>query len=232
VAQGFSQKHGIDFDATFCPVVCPATVRIILTLVAMHNWALHQLDVKNAFLHGFLQEEVYMEQPPGYIDPEFPSHVCCLQRALYGLKQASRAWFQRFSHFLFGLGFLANRADSSLFVHHGHHGVLYLLLYVDDMIITSSNQLMLRTLINRLAQEFSMKDLGDLHYFLGIEVIRNDKGIFLSQAKYALDLLTHADMVDCKPISLLLWLGLISQNLALLTVMLLNSGRLQELCNT
>jgi len=88
VAQGFSQKHGIDFDATFSPVVRPATVRIILTLVAMHNWALRQLDVKNAFLHGFLQEEVYMEQPPGYIDPEFPSHVCCLQRDLYGLKQA------------------------------------------------------------------------------------------------------------------------------------------------
>jgi len=142
-----------------------------------------------------------MEQPPGYIDPEFPSHVCCLQRALYGLKQAPRAWFQHFSHFLLGLGFLASRADSSLFVYHGTHGVLYLLLYVDDMIITGSNQLMLRTLINRLAQEFSMKDRGDFHYFLGIEVIRNDKGIFLSQAKYALDLLTRADMVDYKPIS-------------------------------
>ena len=201
MAQGFSQKHGIDFDATFSPVVCPATVRIILTLVAMHNWALHQLDVKNAFLHGFLQEEVYMEQPLGYIDPEFPSHVCCLQRALYGLKQAPRAWFQRFSHFLLGLGFLASRADSSLFVYHGPYGVLYLLLYVDDMIITGSNQLMLHTLINCLAQEFSVKDLGDLHYFLGIEVIRNDKGIFLSQAKYAFDLLTRADMVDYKPIS-------------------------------
>jgi len=91
VAQGFCQKHGIDFDVTFSPVVRPATVRIILTLTVMHNWALRQLDVKNAFLHGFLQEEVYMEQPPGYIDLEFPSHVCCLQRTLYGLKQAPRA---------------------------------------------------------------------------------------------------------------------------------------------
>ncbi|XP_073261291.1 uncharacterized protein [Populus alba] len=171
VAQGFFQKHGIDFDATFSPVVRPAIVRIILTLAAMHNWALHQLDVKNAFLHGFLLEE------------------------------APQAWFQRFSHFLLGLGFLASRVDSSLFVYHGPHGVLYLLLYVDDMIITSSNQLMLRSLINRLAQEFSMKDLGDLHYFLGIEVIQHDKGIFLSQAKYALDLLTRADMVDYKLIS-------------------------------
>jgi hypothetical protein len=148
-----------------------------------------------------------MEQPSGYIDREFPSHVCCLQRAFYGLKQAPRAWFQRFSHFLLGLGFFASHANSSLFVYHCTHGVLYLLLYVDDMIITGSNQLMLRTLINCLAQEFSMKDLSDLHYFLGIEVIRNDKGIFLSQAKYALDLLTRADMVDCKPISTPLVVG-------------------------
>jgi hypothetical protein len=124
VAQGFSQKHGIDFDTTFNPVVHPATIRIILTLAAMHNWALHQLDVKNAFFPGFLQEEVYMEQPLAYIDPEFPSHVCCLQQALYGLKQALRAWFQRFSHFLLGLGFLASHADSSLFVYHCPHSVL------------------------------------------------------------------------------------------------------------
>uniref|UniRef100_A0A6N2KNP9 Integrase catalytic domain-containing protein n=1 Tax=Salix viminalis TaxID=40686 RepID=A0A6N2KNP9_SALVM len=201
VAQGFSQKPGIDFEETFSPVVRPASVRIILSLAAMHRWPLRQLDVKNAFLHGFLSEEVYMEQPPGYIDPQFPTHVCRLQRALYGLKQAPRAWFQRFSQFLLRLGFIASRADSSLFVHHSSHGVVYLLLYVDDMVITGNNTSMLHSLIDRLASEFSMKDLGDLHYFLGIEVVRNDKGLFLSQAKYALDLLTRAEMVDCKPIS-------------------------------
>lgn len=142
-----------------------------------------------------------MEQPPGYIDPQFPTHVCCLQRALYGLKQAPRAWFQLFSQFLLGIGFIASRADSSLFIYHSPHGVIYLLLYVDDMVTTGSNSSMLHSLIDRLAKEFSMKDLGDLHYFLGIEVVRNDKGLFLSQAKYALDLLTQAKMVDCKPIS-------------------------------
>ena len=147
----------------------------------MNNWPLRQLDVKNAFLHGFLSEEVYMEQPLSYIDPQFPTHVFCLQRALYGLKQAPQAWFQCFSQFLPGIGFTASHVDSSLFVYHSPHGVIYLFLYVDDMVITRSNSSMLSSLIDRLAKEFSLKDLGDLHYFLGIEVVRNDKGLFLAK---------------------------------------------------
>ena len=142
-----------------------------------------------------------MEQPPSYIDPQFPTHVRCLQRALYGLKQAPRAWFQRFSQFFLGIEFTASRVDSTLFFYHSPHGVIYLLLYVDDMVITRSNFSMLSSLIDRLAKEFSMKDLSDLHYFLGIEVVRNDKGLFSQQAKYALDLLIRAELVDCKPIS-------------------------------
>lgn len=106
-----------------------------------------------------------------------------------------------FRQILLGIGFIASCADSSLFVYHSPHGVIYLLLYVDDMVIMGSNSSMLHSLIDWLAKEFSMEDLGDLHYFLGIEVVRNIKGFFLSQAKYALDLLTRADMVDCKPIS-------------------------------
>ena len=192
LAQGFSQKHGIDFEETFSPVVRPTSVCIILSLAAMNNWPLRQLDVKYVFLHGFLSKEVYMEQPPCYIDPQFPTHVYPLQRALYGLKQDPRAWFQRFSQFLFGIRFTASRVDSSLFVYHSPHGVIYLLLYVDDMVIIRSNSSMLSSLIDRLAKEFSMKDLGDLHYFLGIEFIRNDKDLFLNQAKYELDLLTRA----------------------------------------
>lgn len=115
---------------------------------------------------------------PRLIDLQFPTHVRHLQRALYDLKQVPRAWFQRFSQFLLIIVFIASRADSSLFVYHSPHGVIYLLLYVDDMVITGSNSSMLRSLIDRLAKEFSMKDLGDLHYFLGIEVVRNDKDLF------------------------------------------------------
>ncbi|RVW25418.1 Retrovirus-related Pol polyprotein from transposon RE1 [Vitis vinifera] len=179
VAQGFSQVHGLDFGDTFSPV----------------------LDVKNAFLHGFLNEEVYMEQPPGYTDPQFPQHVCRLKRALYGLKQAPRAWFHRFSSFLLKLGFHSSQADSSLFVYHSSLGTVYLLLYVDDMIITGSTPSLVHTFITRLSNKFSMKDLGDLHYFLGVEVQANEKGLFLSQTKYALDLLQRASMIDAKPIS-------------------------------
>ena len=101
VAKGFSQIHGLDFGDTFNPVVRPATIRIILSIAVTSGWPLHLLDVKNAFLHGHLSEEVYMEQPPGYTDPQFPQHVCHLKRALYELKQGPHAWFQRFSSFLF-----------------------------------------------------------------------------------------------------------------------------------
>ena len=201
VAQGFSQVHGLDFGDTFSPVVRPATVRIILSLAVTSGWRLHQLDVENAFFHGFLNEEVYMEQPPGYTDPQFPQHVCRLKRALYGLKQAPRAWFHRFSSFLLKLGFHSSQADSSLFVYHSSLGTVYLLLYVDDMIITGSTPSLVHTFITRLSNEFSMKDLGDLHYFLGVEVQANEKGLFLSQTKYALDLLQRASMIDAKPIS-------------------------------
>ena len=142
-----------------------------------------------------------MEQPPGYTDPQFPQHVCRLKRALYGLKQAPRAWFHRFSSFLLKLGFHSSQADFSLFVYHSSLGTVYLLLYVDDMIITGSTPSLVHTFITRLSNEFSMKDLGDLHYFLGVEVQANEKGLFLSQTKYALDLLQRASMIDAKPIS-------------------------------
>jgi hypothetical protein len=201
VAKGFSHIHGLDFEDTFSPVVHPVTVRIILSIAVGFGWPLHQLDVQNAFLHGHLSELVYMDQPLGYIDPRFPRHVCRLKRALYGLKQAPRAWFQHFSSFLLQLGFLISKADSSLFVHHSAAGMIYLLLYVDNMVLTGSNPSLIKTLITRLSTEFAMKDLGSLHYFLGVEVHHNSYGLFLSQTKYALDLLHRADMVEAKPIT-------------------------------
>jgi hypothetical protein len=201
VPQGFSQVPGLDLGDTFSPVVRPAIVRLILSLAVASGWRLHQLDVNNVFLHGFLNEEVYMEQPPGYTDPLFPQHVCRLKCALYGLKQAPRAWFHRFGSFLHTLGFHSSPADSSLFVYHSTLGTVYLLLYVYDMVLTGSSSSLIRTFITRLSKEFSMKDLGDLHYFLGVEVQPNEKGLFLSQTKYALDLLHRASMTDAKPIS-------------------------------
>ncbi len=116
VAKGFHQQAGIDYDEMFSPVVKPTTVRIILTLAAQFNWPLRQLDISNAFLHGFLKEDVHMVQPPCFVYATKPAHVCKLHKSLYGLKQAPRAWFERFTTQLESLGFTASIADPSLFI--------------------------------------------------------------------------------------------------------------------
>ncbi|KAI3780426.1 hypothetical protein L2E82_10407 [Cichorium intybus] len=201
VANGRSQRPDIDCDETFSLVVKPATIRTVLTIAVTHKWPIRQLDVKNAFLHGNLQETVYMHQPPGYRDPSRPDHVCLLQRSLYGLKQASRAWFQRFAMFISRIGFVLSRCDSSLFIYrHGTH-MAYLLLNVDDIVLTGSSTQLLTRIISLLSTEFSMSDLGDLHYFLGVSATGSVDGLFLSQQKYAAEILDRASMTNCKPAS-------------------------------
>ncbi|KAJ9546350.1 hypothetical protein OSB04_018893 [Centaurea solstitialis] len=199
VANGRSQQPGIDCDETFSPVVKPATIRIILSIAVSQHWPIHQLDVKNAFLHGHLQETVYMHQPPGFRDPNYPDHVCHLQRSLYGLKQAPRAWYHRFTQYALRLGFQHSRSDTSLFIYRSDHAVAYLLLYVDDIILTASSSDCLRRIITLLGREFAMTDLGSLNFFLGISATRSPKGLFLSQQQYATQILERASMLSCKP---------------------------------
>ncbi|GJZ12556.1 ribonuclease H-like domain-containing protein [Tanacetum coccineum] len=141
VANGSTQLTGIDVDETFSPVVKPATIRTVLSLALSRHWPVHQLDVKNAFLHGSLSETVYMQQPPGFRDSQHPDHVCLLQRSLYGLKQAPRAWFQRFAAYAARVGFIHSRCDTSLFIYRRGSDTTYLLLYVDDIILLASLQL-------------------------------------------------------------------------------------------
>ncbi|KAL4588677.1 hypothetical protein LXL04_001570 [Taraxacum kok-saghyz] len=157
VANGRSQRPGIDCDETFSPVVKPATIRTVLCLAVTHQWPIRQLDVKNAFLHGHLQETVYMHQPPGFRDSTKPDHVCLLQRSLYGLKQAPRAWFHRFAMFLTRIGFAHSKCDSSLFIYRQGSNMVYLLLYVDDIVLTGSSSQLLTHIISLLSTEFSMK---------------------------------------------------------------------------
>ncbi|GJT74208.1 ribonuclease H-like domain-containing protein [Tanacetum coccineum] len=199
VANGSNQQHGVDFDETFSPVVKPATIRTVLSLAVSRQWPIHQLDVKNAFLNGDLSETVYMHQPPGFVDSRYPNHVCLLQRSLYGLKQAPRAWFQRFAGYATRAGFSPSRCDSSLFIYTQGSQVAYLLIYVDDIILTASSLVLLQQIIDSLHKEFDMTDLGALNYFLGISVVRHPTGLFLSQKKYARQLLERAHMVNCNP---------------------------------
>ncbi|RVW57733.1 Retrovirus-related Pol polyprotein from transposon RE1 [Vitis vinifera] len=160
-----------------------------------------QLDIKNAFLHGDLAEEVYMEQPPGFVAQGESGLVCRLRRSLYGLKQSPRAWFSRFSSVVQEFGMLRSTADHSVFYHHNSLGqCIYLVVYVDDIVITGSDQDGIQKLKQHLFTHFQTKDLGKLKYFLGIEIAQSSSGVVLSQRKYALDILEETGMLDYKPV--------------------------------
>jgi len=188
VLHGFTQRPGVDYDETFSPVVKPATVRTVITLAHTWNWPIHQLDVKNA-------------QPTGFADPAFLDHVCKLSKSLYGQKQVPRAWYSRFAAYLFTLGFTEAMSDTSLFIYHRGTETVYLLLYVDDIVLTASSQQLLLRVITALKKEFVMKDLGPLHHFLGVAVQRHKDTLTLSQWQYTLDILDRHGMTGCNPCS-------------------------------
>ncbi|XP_031499295.1 uncharacterized mitochondrial protein AtMg00810-like [Nymphaea colorata] len=188
----------MDFLETFSPVVKPATIRIILSVALMNGWPLKQIDVKNAFLNGYLTETVFIEKPQGFQDARFPHHVYKWNRALYGPKQAPRAWYDRFAQFLFSHNFQASSADPSLFVRLQQSTVTIRPLYVDDIILTGSSPTFLASFQNEVSRTFAMTDLGDLHYFLGIQVQHTTSSLFLNQQRYIMDILERAQMQSCR----------------------------------
>ncbi|PNY18109.1 retrovirus-related Pol polyprotein from transposon TNT 1-94 [Trifolium pratense] len=200
VAKGFLQTAGFDFTETFSPVIKPITIRIILTLAVTFKWQVQQIDVNNAFLNGVLQEEVYMAQPSGFESSD-KSLVCKLHKSLYGLKQAPRAWYDRLTQALLQLGFIKSKCDPSLLVHNQNGTCTYVLIYVDDILIIGSAPHLINDLINKLNMSFALKRLGQVDYFLGIEVHHLSSGaLLLNQSKYVRDLLCKAKMEDSKPI--------------------------------
>lgn len=194
VAQGFKQEYGIDYEETFAPVAKMTTVRTLLAVAAIRQWDISQMDVTNAFLNGELSETVYMKPPPGFSTS--PSMVCKLRKALYGLKQAPRAWFSKLKSVLLKGGYRQSHNDYSLFISPSTQGTVFVLIYVDDLLITGDDVEGILQLKGMLQSSFQMKDLGHASYFLGLEISRNDGGYFLCQRKYTKEILDMAHLTD------------------------------------
>ncbi|GJR12854.1 retrovirus-related pol polyprotein from transposon TNT 1-94 [Tanacetum coccineum] len=204
VVKGYAQKEGIDFNEIFSPVVRITTIRVVLAMCATYDLHLEQLDVKTAFLHGNLDEEIYMLQPEGFEQKGKENLVCRLNKSLYGLKQAPRCWYKRFDSFIIGLGYNRLHADPcAYFKRFGNNDFVILLLYVDDMLVAGPNKDRISKLKAQLAREFEMKDLGPANKILGMQIHRDrvSRKIWLSQKSYVKKILQRFNMQDCKPIS-------------------------------
>ncbi|GMI75421.1 hypothetical protein HRI_001211400 [Hibiscus trionum] len=199
VAQGYTQEEGIDFDETYAPVARMEAIRMLLAYACYHNFKLFQMDVKSAFLNGFINEEVYVEQPPGFEDSKFPNHVFKLTKALYGLKQAPRAWYERLSNFLIEKGFEKGKVDTTLFIKMYKNDILVVQIYVDDIIFGSTNECHCQEFAKLMQGEFEMSMMGELSFFLGLQIKQMKDGTFINQAKYIKDMLNKFGLENTKP---------------------------------
>jgi hypothetical protein len=188
VAQGYTQIEGIDFDETFAPVSRLESIRILLSIACHLGFKLYQMDVESAFLNGILQEEVYVEQPKGFQDPHHPHHVYKLKKALYGIKQTPRAWYERPTTYLLAKGFTKGLADWTLFITNQGTHKLIAQIYVDEIIFGATLDSLAHEFSEEMKQEFEMSMIGELNYFLGLQVKQTAEDIFIYQSKYAKDL--------------------------------------------
>lgn len=201
VAKGYAQQPGIDYNETFAPVARLDTIRSVISLAAQKGWSLHQLDVKSAFLNGVLKEEVYVDQPEGFVIKGEEIKVYKLKKALYGLKQAPRAWYGEIDSYFIGQGFERSQNEPTLYIKvEGKTEILIVSLYVDDLVFTGSNESLIKKFKEEMMKKYEMSDLGLLHYFLGIEIIQNEDGIFISQKKYAKTILKKFGMEGCNSV--------------------------------
>lgn len=198
VAQGFNQKYGVDFDEVFAPVAKQVTLRTLLTVASRRQMFVKHMDVKTAYLHGKLDETIYMRQPEGY-SMGGPNTVCLLKRSIYGLKQSARVWNQSIDAVLRQMGFNPSSADPCLYVRRKGNSYTYVLLYVDDMLVVCRTEEEFKAIHQALRQHFNVTALGDVKHFLGIEIERDGNGFQLNQERYILKLAERFGLENAKP---------------------------------
>ena len=201
VVKGYAQVFGVDFSETFAPVARLDTIRMLLALAAQKRWKIYQLDVKSAFLNGYLQEEIYVEQPEGFQVKGQEEKVYLLKKALYGLKQAPRAWYSRIDEHLQSLGFVKSPSEATLYVKETDANLMVVSVYVDDLLVTGSDEKLVKEFKVEMLKVFEMTDLGLMSYFLGMEVKQDHDGVFISQKKYIKEILKKFLMENCKSTS-------------------------------
>ncbi|CAL8993586.1 unnamed protein product [Prunus brigantina] len=202
VAKGYSQKPGIDYNETFAPVARLDTIRTLIALAAQKEWHLYQLDVKSAFLNGVLKEEVYVEQPQGFVRKNEEIKVYKLNKALYGLKQAPRAWYDEIDSYFNKAGFKKSPSEATLYIKTDEgSGILIVSLYVDDIVYTGSCAKLLEEFKSDMIKHYEMTDLGLLYHFLGMGVVQTNKYIFLHQKKYAMKVIEKFGLKGCKSVA-------------------------------
>ncbi|GJS66135.1 retrovirus-related pol polyprotein from transposon TNT 1-94 [Tanacetum coccineum] len=199
VAQGYNEQEGIDCDETYAPVARLESIRILLAYACALDFKLFQMDVKSAFLNGFINEEVYVAQPPRFIDFEKPDHVYKLKKALYGLKQAPKAWYDRLKDFLIKHEYKIGMVDNTLFTRKKSSNLIIVQIYVDDIIFGSTCQDMCDEFAKIMHDEFEMSMMGELNFFLGLQIKQMEDGIFFNQSKYIKEMLKKFGLEDSKP---------------------------------
>ncbi|GKC64324.1 retrovirus-related pol polyprotein from transposon TNT 1-94 [Tanacetum coccineum] len=200
VAKGYRQEEGIDFEESFAPVARIEAIRIFIANAATKNMIIYQMDVKTAFLNGDLQEEVFVSQPEGFEDQDNPTHVYRLKKALYGLKQAPRAWYDTLSKFLLANNFFKGAVDPTLFTRKSGKHILLVQIYVDDIIFASTDHNACNIFSKEMSSKFQMSMMGQMSFFLGLQVSQSPRGIFINQAKYALETLKKYGMDLSDPV--------------------------------
>jgi hypothetical protein len=200
VCKGYAQIEGLDFDETFVPVARLEAIRMFLAYAFHKRFKVYQMDVKSAFLNGDLSEEVYMEQPEGFKLSDNPDLVCKLKKDLYGLKQTPRAWYHTLDTYLKDKGFKRGTTDNNLYIKTEDNNLLIVLVYVDDIIFGCNKDPLVQWFSSAMESEFEMSMIGELSFFLGLQIMQRFEGMFISQEKYLREMLKRFQMEDSKPV--------------------------------